>query len=209
MKKKFYVVWKGRKEGIYETWEECKQQVEGFPSPLYKSFPSLEAAEEAFRKGSQHYLIPKSKQRPMQMILDALYGSPVVPSISVDGAYSSKTKQSEYQGVDTSTKKRIFHKGPFPEGTNNLMEFLALVHALSYCKRYKLDLPIYSDSATAIKWVQQKRSRTKLEYNEKNASLFDLVKRAEKWLEKNTYTNPILKWETQAWGEIPADFGRK
>ena len=121
MKKKFYVVWKGRKEGIYETWEECKQQVEGYPSPLYKSFPSLEAAEEAFRRGSQHYLIPKSKQRPMQMILDALYGSPVVPSISVDGACNNKTKQSEYQGVDTSTKKKIFHKGPFPEGTNNLM----------------------------------------------------------------------------------------
>lgn len=207
MKKKFYVVWKGKEEGIYETWEECKQQVEGFPSPLYKSFLSLEAAEEAFRRGSQDYLAPK--QRPMKMILDALYGSPIVPSISVDGACNGKTKQSEYQGVDTSTKKRIFHKGPFPEGTNNLMEFLALVHALSYCKRHKLDLPIYSDSVTAIKWVQQKRSRTKLEYNEKNASLFSLVKRAEKWLNENTYPNQILKWETQTWGENPADFGRK
>ncbi len=207
MKRKFYVVWKGKKEGIYDTWDECKQQVEGFPSPLYKAFPSLAAAEEAFQKGSQTYLAPKKS--PMQPILDALYGSPIIPSISVDGACSGKTKQAEYQGVDTSTRKKIFHKGPFPEGTNNLMEFLALVHALSYCKRHRLTVPIYSDSVTAIKWVKQKRTRTKLEYNETNAPLFDLIKRAEKWLNANTYTNQILKWETQTWGENPADFGRK
>jgi ribonuclease HI len=145
----------------------------------------------------------------MQMIFDALYGSPIIPSISVDGACNGKTKQAEYQGVDTKSKQRIFHKGPFPEGTNNIMEFLALVHALSYCKRHHLDVPIYSDSVTAIKWVKTKKARSKMSLNPQNAPLFALIERAEKWLKNNTYTNQILKWETQTWGEIPADFGRK
>ena len=207
MGKKYYVVWKGREPGVYDTWEACKQQVDGFTSPLYKSFSSQAAAEEAFRKGSKDYLTPR--ERPMQMIFDALYGAPVVPSISVDGACSGKTKNAEYQGVDTANGQIIFKKGPFSEGTNNLMEFLALVHALAYCKRHHLELPIYSDSVTAMKWVKDKKARTKLQRNETNESLFILIDRAEKWLKTNNYTNKILKWETNAWGEIPADFGRK
>lgn len=204
---KYYVVWKGREPGVYDNWEACKRQVEGFKSPLYKAFASLPAAEEAFRKGNQDYLKPKD--RPMQMIFDALYGSPVIPSISVDGACNGKTKEAEYQGVDTKTKQRIFHKGPFPEGTNNIMEFLALVHALSYCQRHHLDVPIYTDSVTAIKWVKQKKANSKMPLNPQNEVLFALISRAEKWLKDNNYTNQILKWETQSWGEIPADFGRK
>lgn len=207
MAKKYYVVWNGRETGIYDNWEACKRQVEGFTSPLYKAFLKLEDAEEAFRKGSEAYLKPK--EHPMQMIFDALYGSPIIPSISVDGACNGKTKQAEYQGVDTKSKQRIFHKGPFPEATNNIMEFLALVHALSYCKRHHLDVPIYSDSVTAIKWVKTKKARSKMSLNPQNAPLFALIERAEKWLKNNTYTNQILKWETQTWGEIPADFGRK
>lgn len=207
MKRKFYVVWKGREPGIFDNWEACKRQVDGFKYPLYKAFPTLEAAEEAFQKGSSSYLKPKEKS--MKVIMDALYGAPVVPSIAVDGACSGKTKNAEYQGVDVESMKVIFKKGPFPEGTNNLMEFLALVHGLAYCKRHQLNVPIYTDSITAMKWVKTKKSRSKMLPNDTNAALFSIVERAEKWLHKNTYPNQILKWETQAWGEIPADFGRK
>lgn len=42
-----------------------------------------------------------------------------------------------------------------------------------------------------------------------NKSVFDLIERAEAWLNANTWQNPILKWDTENWGEIPADFGRK
>ncbi|MGB0789138.1 MAG: ribonuclease H, partial [Marinirhabdus sp.] len=44
---------------------------------------------------------------------------------------------------------------------------------------------------------------------DKNKPLFELIARAEKWLRTNTYTTKVVKWETRAWGEIPADFGRK
>ena len=45
--------------------------------------------------------------------------------------------------------------------------------------------------------------------DETNKDLFDYIARAEAWLRENTYTTEIIKWDTDSWGEIPADFGRK
>ena len=205
--KKYYVVWQGKIPGIYEDWNGCRQQVEGFKDAKYKSFETLEEAQRAFQSGFADYLKPKPKA--MTPILEALYGSPVVPSIAVDGACSGKTGDAEYRGVDTGTGACLFHQGPFPDGTNNIMEFLAIVHALAFCAQRRLDLPIYSDSRTALLWVRHQKAATKQARTERNAVLFDLIARAEKWLQTHTYPNRLLKWETEAWGEIPADFGRK
>lgn len=207
MPKKFYVVWAGKEPGIYDSWEDCRRQVEGAKGAKYKAFPSVEEAKKAFAGNPADYL--QAKPKPMDPILDALYGKPVVPSIAVDGACSGKTRDAEYQGVDVETGVAFFRKGPFADGTNNVMEFLAIVHALAYCRQQKLDIPVYSDSANAIKWVKQKKAATKLERTPRNAVLFELIRRAESWLQTNTYPNPLLKWETKVWGEIPADFGRK
>jgi ribonuclease HI len=115
----------------------------------------------------------------------------------------------EYRGVDTKTKKQLFFQGPFEEGTNNIGEFLAIVHGLALLKKTKSDKIIYTDSKTAISWVKNKKCNTKLKRSEKNKPVFDLVDRAIHWLKTNTYNTVIVKWETKAWGEIPADFGRK
>ena len=58
-------------------------------------------------------------------------------------------------------------------------------------------------------WVKKKKCNTKLKKTSKNARIFELVTRAEHWLKNNTYNTKVVKWETKAWGEIPADFGRK
>jgi ribonuclease HI len=207
MKQKYYVVWRGFSIGVFDTWEACKKQVEGFQSPEYKSFPNRESAEAAFKQESGQFI--GKKAHPIRMIMDGLYGKPIVPSISVDGAHSGSTKISEYQGVDTESRALLFKVGPFVDGTNNIMEFLAVVHALALCKQKGIDIPIYSDSVNAMKWIKAKKARTKLDPTPHNAKVFDMIARAEKWLQTNTYSNQILKWETQAWGEIPADFGRK
>jgi ribonuclease HI len=207
MKKKYYVVWKGHSTGVFDTWEECKKQVTGFQSAQYKAFPNLAMAQAAFEQGSEKYI--QKKEHPIHIIMDGLYGKPIIPSISVDGACSGSTRMAEYQGVDTESGIAIFKIGPFMDGTNNVMEFLALVHALALCKQKGIVVPIYSDSMNAIKWVKAKKARTNLAQTAHNANLFDMIHRAEKWLETNTYSNKILKWETRAWGEIPADFGRK
>ena len=107
------------------------------------------------------------------------------------------------------TGQEIFHRGPFPEGTNNIGEFLAIVSGLVYLKQNGLSLPLYSDSRNAIAWVKAKKVATLLKPSAKNKDLFDLLDRAVAWLHNNSYDTRILKWETKAWGEIPADFGRK
>jgi len=127
----------------------------------------------------------------------------------VDAACSGNPGRMEYRGVDTKTKKQLFLQGPFKKGTNNIGEFLALVHGLGYLKLKKSELPIYSDSRIAISWVKKGQCRTNLQFSKDNQQLLDFIKRAEVWLKENTYTTQILKWETKAWGEIPADFGRK
>jgi ribonuclease HI len=131
-------------------------------------------------------------------------------SISVDAACSGNPGRLEYRGVETENKNEIFHVGPLDEGTNNVGEFLALVHALAMLKkRGDSTTPVYSDSRIAMGWVKKKKANTKLKQTYRNERLFDLLERGEEWLASNTYKTRILKWETKKWGEIPADFGRK
>lgn len=203
-KKKFYVVWKGHTPGIYEEWEQAKAQTIEFKGPLYKSFDSLEEATTALNRGPFPYLQAK-KPAPQR----GNTAAPIKNSIAVDAACSGNPGDMEYRGVYVPTGQELFHIGPLKQGTNNVGEFLALVHGLAFLKQQKSALPIYSDSRNAILWVKAKKSKTKLERTEENEKIFDLIERAEKWLQTNTYTTPIYKWETDQWGEIPADFGRK
>lgn len=208
-KKKYYVVWDGRETGVFDSWESCKEQVAGYPSAVYKSFGSEDEANEAYYQDSKDHVGNNKKKPQLTAEQKRKYGAPIQESISVDGASSSRGGVSEYRGVFTHNGKEIFRMGPYPEGTNNLMEFLAIVHALSYCKQRSLPLPIYSDSRTAILWVAKKEIKTKQPRTDKNEKLFNLIDRALNWLRANDYPNKILKWETKAWGEIPADFNRK
>lgn len=206
-KKKYYVVWQGIEPGIYETWNECKAQVTGFDGARYKSFSTLEEAEEAFDSSPWLYIGKTSKTRPTPVAVssDEIIGD----SISVDAACSGNPGLLEYRGVYTGDGVELFRVGPLEQGTNNIGEFLAIVHALALLKKKKSDIPVYSDSVNAIKWIDKKKCNTKLQQTARNKPLFELIARAEKWLNNNRWKNKIIKWETQSWGEIPADFGRK
>jgi len=208
-KQKFYVVWEGVKPGIYESWADCQKQIQGFPNAKYKSFSTKTAAENAFAGKYEDFA---GKPIDLKMQLSGLQENqpkPIVPSLSVDAAWNTVTGDMEYRGVDTHTAREIFRQGPYFDGTNNIGEFLAIVHGLAMLKKKNSNLPVYTDSMTAISWVRKKKANTKLEPTSRNAILFELIERAEKWLKTNTWSNPLLKWETQIWGEIPADFGRK
>ncbi len=89
----------------------------------------------------------------------------------------------EYQGVYTKTGQKLFHYGPII-GTNNIGEFLAIIHGLSYLKERNLSIPIYSDSQTAIKWVKMKKANTSLAITKDTEKVWDLIKRGEQWLKK-------------------------
>ncbi|MCB9081573.1 MAG: viroplasmin family protein [Lewinellaceae bacterium] len=203
--KKFYVVWVGASPGIYDNWADCHAQVRGFPKARYQSFTSRMEAESAFRKGAPPV---KPKTSPATPKAQSSSSGIIWASISVDAACSGNPGRLEYQGVETRTGKRLFHQA-FPLGTNNIGEFLAIVHGLGYLQKQGLNLPIYSDSVNAMKWVRQKKCKTTLPENSQTKELFELIRRAESWLQQNRYDNLLLKWETDKWGEIPADFGRK
>ncbi|PQB08509.1 ribonuclease H [Polaribacter filamentus] len=209
-KKKFYVVWKGRKTGVFTSWNVCKRQIDGFEAAQYKSFANLEEAEIASKKSYDDYKGKNTKTVTLTSVEKEKFGKPILESISVDAACAGNPGKMEYKGVFTHNKKQLFLMGPFQKGTNNIGEFLALVHGIALLKsKNKENTPIYSDSKIAMSWVKQKRCKTNMHFDASNKDLLDLIKRAEKWLKENTFKNPILKWETKAWGEIPADFGRK
>jgi len=206
-KQKYYVVWEGKEPGVYDNWRDCERQIRNFDGAVYKSFVDKGLAEKAFLDDPQNYIgkdfgkLTEAEKVP--------FGKPIGDSISVDAACSGNPGKMEYRGVDTMSGAQLFKQGPFPVGTVNIGEFLAIVHGLAYMAERGQNWPIYTDSRTAMKWVRDRKVKTKLPRRADTEKLFGLVDRAVKWLENNEYSNQIIKWETAAWGEIPADFGRK
>lgn len=220
-KKKFYVVWIGKTPGIYDTWDDCKAQVEGYPHAQYKSFSSLDLAKEAFRIGPEMSLNISDKVSLSKSVLTLDENGlaivkglgendpkPELNALAVDAACSGNPGVMEYRGVFVASLTQLFHFKS-PVGTNNIGEFLGIVHGLAFLKKNHMDMIIYSDSVNAINWVKAKKCRTKLPMNEQTSQLFSVIQRAETWLLNNSYSTEIRKWNTELWGEIPADFGRK
>lgn len=214
-KQKYYVVWEGKKPGIYKTWAECQTQVNGYNEAKYKSYDSREQAEAAFKEGwKKHW--GKGKESGADKIAakksTALSGKSEAidyDSISVDVGTRGNPGPIEYKGVDTQTGEILFYVGPIENGTNNLGEFIAIVHALAYLKQLGSSKTIYTDSRTALSWIRNKKPASTLVRDASTRKIWELTDRAVQWLQTNTYSNKILKWNTSEWGEIKADFGRK
>lgn len=210
-KPKYYVVWIGINPGVYDSWEECRQQVEGWKGAVYKGFDSKEEAERAIFRDPKEYI---EKRAPVRNGARKSASTGSIPAevcrqaLAVDAACSGNPGQMEYRAVYLGDMQEKFHFGPVL-GTNNIGEFLAIVHALALYKSRGLDWPLYSDSHNAITWVKAGKCRTKLARTEATAAVFERIDSAERWLKENRFSNRILKWETKRWGEIPADFGRK
>lgn len=204
-KSKFYTVWSGKSPGVYASWKECEEQVKGVEGAKYKSFDTREEAEKALQGNYWQFVKPKLDKQatPTQ------HPQIIADSLAVDAACSGNPGDMEYRGVYVKTGQQIFIQGVYKEATNNIGEFLAIVHGLALLKQKGSNMPIYSDSVTAQAWVRAKKCKTKLERTPQNAAVFERIEAAERWLQNNTYTTKILKWDTPKWGEIPADFGRK
>ena len=212
MGRKFYVVWEGRNPGVYDSWPEAQDQIEGFPGARYKSYSSQEEAIEAFRGNPNEQL---GVFRAIAQHKNTVVNYDAFPqirqnAIAVDGACSGNPGMMEYRGVYVATGDEVFHFGPAPGGTNNIAEFLAIVHALAWLdKQNRRDIPVYSDSVSGMAWVRNRLARTTIQRTPTTAPLFDLIQRAQNWLNAHPQHNVVMKWNTAEWGEIPADFGRK
>lgn len=220
-KQKYYVVWQGKSPGIYDNWTDCEKQIKGVAGAKFKSYESSTLAEEAFRVGPEMAanIVERRTQGESIVGIDESgmtivrnnnpnIPSPVLDALAVDAACSGNPGVMEYQGVYVASRTQVFHFKA-PVGTNNIGEFLGIVHGLAYLKKNGLSQILYSDSVNAINWVRAKQCRTKLPLTPETAQLYDIIHRAEAWLHNNRYTTEIRKWDTDHWGEIPADFGRK
>lgn len=207
-KKRYYVVWNGVTPGIYSSWEECQAQISGVKQALYKSFATLSEAEHAYASSPYDFIGSKAKKETETRSPGDIPPEVELNALAVDAACSGNPGKMEYRGVYVGSGMQIFHFGPI-YGTNNIGEFLAIVHALALLGQKGNDMPIYSDSHNALLWVKQKKCKTKLPREAHTEELFKLIDRAELWLRTHTYKNRLMKWETSKWGEIPADFGRK
>lgn len=207
---KFYVVKSGRTPGIYKTWAECEAEVKGVKGAKFKSFSTEKEALHALEHGwetKSRKSVPKTNDKPSETATTSDY---IKESISVDAACAGNPGRMEYRGVNTASGEVIFATDVFPEGTNNIGEFLAIVDGLKYLADLKSDMPIYTDSVTAMAWVRNKKAKTTLALNDNTRELLWHIDQAEKWLEDHPdYPNQIIKWNTKSWGEIKADYDRK
>ncbi len=225
LRKKYYVVWQGREPGIYGSWVDCERQVKGVEGAVYKSFKTQEEAEEALYSSPTAYIkervansdyrtasIEKAPVNPPTNRTDTVLPLPLevtADALAVDAACSGNPGKMEYRGVYLKTGQVVFHYGPV-HGTNNIGEFLAIVHALALLKNKGVTMTVYSDSSNALLWIKNRKCKTTLVRNARTEELHRLIERAERWLETHNYKDiPLRKWETARWGEIPADFGRK
>ncbi len=207
----YYVVWQGRTPGIYDSWEACEAQVKGADGAKYKGFATLPEAQQAFASSPDDYIVKKTQSTQNTQINQTTPSpsQPLLPALAVDAACSGNPGLMEFRGVVADTGTEVFHRGPYPAGTNNIGEFLALVLGLAYLKKHNLPWNLYSDSRTALAWLRKGHAETKLACTAENQELFLMLRKAEQWLHDNTWTTTVLKWDTEHWGEIPADFGRK
>ena len=138
---KYYAVKNGRKNGIYQTWDECKEQVHGFLDAQYKSFSTLEEAES--------YL--EDRQKEVESNTTKAY---------VDGSYNEKTNEYSFGVVLLHEGKEIHFKKSFPPDELSSMrnvagEIKGAGFIIMYClNRGIKKLAVYHDYEGISKWYQ-------------------------------------------------------
>ncbi len=209
---KYYVVWVGRAPGLYASWDECRAQVDGFSGALYRSFRTPEAAARAWEGkpgDADPFDPPRAEEPDASPAMQGGRPADLPPeALTVDAACSGNPGPMEYRGVELGSGRELFRLGPM-HGTNNLGEFLAIVHGLAWLVRAERPGPLFSDSRVAMGWVGRIRVGSTLVREPRTDEVWRLVDRALRWLRNTPQYPRVLKWPTRRWGEIPADFGRK
>lgn len=216
---KYYVVWKGRQPGVYDNLDDAMEQVDNFPGASFKSFNSPQEAAEAFRKAEMrsdrddigNLLLNSSRANIPSAGKPDYFSFPEIDlnAWAVDASCLGNPGTMEYRGVELMTGRELFRVGPFQKSTNNIGEFLAIVHAMALMLQRGENHTIYSDSVTGMAWVRNRKVKTQLSRSPENEKSFQMMERALSWLNSHSFRPKILKWQTELWGEVPADFGRK
>ena len=230
-KSKWYVIYRGRRVGVYDNWRECEQETRGFPDAKFASFDTYEEARCSFLKecicgGGDCEWVQKAfpsicTSSPSGDTWRTCEGGPEIPCVCTDAACTNPVGGDvEYRCVRISNKtaavEQLFAFGPFRLGSNNIGEYVGLVRALMWTSTHDSlgSAPIYTDSRVAISWVSNpvapgSNTTIKAIGDDLRAEL----KYCDDWIKTPVAKKEVLKrvrhWKTSCWGEIPADYGRK
>lgn len=223
--KRFYAVFAGRQPGVYDDFNDAMEQVDGFEGAVFKSYDSPQEAAEAFRRfesrsdsrqigallmnATEHQAAPRKPDRIETKTDYFAFPEIDLNGWAVDASCMGNPGVMEYRGVELMTGRELFSVGPFKKGTNNIGEFLAIVHALALMAQRGERHTVYSDSVSGMAWVRNRKVKTQLKRDAATEPVFRMMERALVWLNTHRYDVPIRKWDTDRWGEVPADFDRK
>lgn len=130
--KVYYSVPSGIKCGIYNTWEECKENIEGFNNPIYKKFDDEKKAKEFY---------------------DEFYN---ILYVYTDGACHNNGKENAVAGIgiyfSKDNENNVSMKLEGDDLTNNIAELTAIIKAIQIIKKIDIEKKvIVTDSEYAIK----------------------------------------------------------
>jgi len=143
MPKKFYVVWVGRETGVFTSWPHTKEQVDQFPQAKYKSYKTLEEAEDAYAAGWEAHKknMVKNKATPASTTIQSDLDSTSTKNFDViiycDGACDPNPGKAG-SGVAVyrqGSLAELWYGLYNPHGTNNTAELNALYQALHIAKK--------------------------------------------------------------------------
>ncbi len=161
MKKKYYAVRKGRQPGIYQDWDTCKEQVDGFAGAQYKSFSTSEDAKRYLAGENSVSTPPRPRvSHEPSSSADVRPGHVV---IYADGACSGNPGRGGYGTVVLQGDQRKEFSAGFRRTTNNRMEILGCIVGLESVEKPS-DVTLYSDSRYVVdaitkSWAETWRSR--------------------------------------------------
>ena len=182
MAKKFYVVWAGRKTGVFTDWPTAHQYVDKFPGAKFKSFATQAEAAQAFRTGSPASAGPRTPAKDSNRAPAKVPATSAGLQIYCDGA-CEPNPGSAGSGIVVyrdSKLAQLWYGLYNPNGTNNTAELNALHHALLMAEKTIVagqTVQILCDSTYAIncisKWAAgwQKKGWRKAGGEIKNLSL--------------------------------------
>lgn len=197
---KYYVVWKGINTGVYDNWNDCKKQVNGFSGALHKSFESLDEAEKAFEEYSE------SPNSTSTSIPPSPYS---IKSFIVNGNCQDTFGEISYRWKISGSTSNAKEINLAMIGTKNIADFIAIVYLIKLSQKVKLNLPIYTNSKTAKNWILNKKCNHHLFVSKKTEAVLAVIKETEDWLSNNAVENEILFWDSVAWGKFPLVNRRK
>lgn len=145
--KKYYAVRKGRKTGIFDTWSICEQQIKGYSGAEYKSFKTLNDAQNYMQSFQKSVKLPDENERQY-------------PCAYVDGSYDVVTHRFSYGAVILTDDKneQCFYKmidDPSLAKMRNVAgEIKGCEFAISYALEHQWEsIDIYYDYFGIEKWA--------------------------------------------------------